>query len=659
MIANCYYCDKELNSRNIKSHVKRCKVMHDNIEAKKKVNNKTREQFIISMVPKYGSKDYCIYISIDKSLTLQDLDSFIRDVWVECCGHLSLFKIDDREFERTKNIRLSDILNVGIKFEYEYDFGSTTELKLEVVDSLTVSQDFSRIEIIARSKEVVHKCEQCGADTRLYDGLNEEWVCESCAEDLDKEYIEEIDYCNSPRDGVCGYCGSKEDETPYLPGNNTKFKNIKVITKNICEIDDSEDFYDYYDDGEDFCDYYDDDSDEYYDDVDYQFHQMMNAAKELYIDAMEKEFNKLERRFAKGVYSFELRKLLQSSTKDELKAIGQNFGLAQCYKYKKNDLIEVLLINYKEDVKRKINLLDKKTFDAFKRFTRNNGENKLENIEDKYSQYMYYFMANGIVFPSLNEKYEPVLLMPKNISNILEEVNEFQVNKTIRDNTKIISLYRGMVTAYGLMKIDTTVSMVKRYLDDTYDDKVLTDILKEASKYNSNYTIEGDFIVSNNIERWPILYSRIVNKSKDEEYKEFSEEELISLGEEKWLKNNKHTKKFINDLISYFDVEDDILNRTIEVLYLDIQERSVDEVIDEFVEMIQEKEIVPTIRNIVNKYITNLPIWVNKGKTINEVNGIVKATSKTTIGRNDLCICGSGKKYKKCCGMHDNVISIR
>lgn len=27
---------------------------------------------------------------------------------------------------------------------------------------------------------------------------------------------------------------------------------------------------------------------------------------------------------------------------------------------------------------------------------------------------------------------------------------------------------------------------------------------------------------------------------------------------------------------------------------------------------------------------------------------------KQKIGRNDPCPCGSGKKYKKCCGMHEN-----
>ncbi|MDD4439163.1 MAG: SEC-C metal-binding domain-containing protein [Tissierellia bacterium] len=29
-------------------------------------------------------------------------------------------------------------------------------------------------------------------------------------------------------------------------------------------------------------------------------------------------------------------------------------------------------------------------------------------------------------------------------------------------------------------------------------------------------------------------------------------------------------------------------------------------------------------------------------------------TKSNKIGRNEPCPCGSGKKYKKCCGMHKN-----
>ena len=52
----------------------------------------------------------------------------------------------------------------------------------------------------------------------------------------------------------------------------------------------------------------------------------------------------------------------------------------------------------------------------------------------------------------------------------------------------------------------------------------------------------------------------------------------------------------------------------------------------------------------INNFINNTRLWRLKGYTLNELNSEHNNTSTPKIGRNDLCTCGSGKKYKKCCG---------
>jgi len=59
----------------------------------------------------------------------------------------------------------------------------------------------------------------------------------------------------------------------------------------------------------------------------------------------------------------------------------------------------------------------------------------------------------------------------------------------------------------------------------------------------------------------------------------------------------------------------------------------------------------------------NTRIWQNKGYTPSELHRITMEGQKniikfpkekeTKVGRNDPCPCGSGKKYKKCCGTTD------
>jgi hypothetical protein len=76
--------------------------------------------------------------------TLDELDNYLRAIWLECCGHLSSFDIgeisdtqlfDDgmawRE-ERSMDVRLDKVLAAGMEIPYEYDFGTTTELVIRV-----------------------------------------------------------------------------------------------------------------------------------------------------------------------------------------------------------------------------------------------------------------------------------------------------------------------------------------------------------------------------------------------------------------------------------------------------------------------------------------------------------------------------------------------
>ncbi len=95
--------------------------------------------------------EYWLDLEISASTTLTRLDDYLRAIWLECCGHLSAFEIDGIRYEVAtegvdfdlfavydeppkpmKSARLGRILRPGLTFLHEYDFGSTTELKLKV-----------------------------------------------------------------------------------------------------------------------------------------------------------------------------------------------------------------------------------------------------------------------------------------------------------------------------------------------------------------------------------------------------------------------------------------------------------------------------------------------------------------------------------------------
>ena len=75
------------------------------------------------------SKDYWLIVEASENTTLKELDWFIRDIWVECCEHLSAFTIHGEQYEsnpdtdsfwgkpsRNMNYRLKDVVDVGDNF---------------------------------------------------------------------------------------------------------------------------------------------------------------------------------------------------------------------------------------------------------------------------------------------------------------------------------------------------------------------------------------------------------------------------------------------------------------------------------------------------------------------------------------------------------------
>jgi hypothetical protein len=180
----------------------------------------TARHFLLSVAGTYAT-DYWMYLQISASATLRELDQFLRDTWLECCGHLSLFRIQEHEYmvqmfddgwgtrsQRDMNIQLGRVLAPGIRFSHEYDFGSTTYLTLRVVseDEAMVKPN-APIQVLARNEPPHYRCGRCGGPAIFMDIFEDDiLLCEKC-DDTDGYGEGLMPLVNSPRVGVCGYTG--------------------------------------------------------------------------------------------------------------------------------------------------------------------------------------------------------------------------------------------------------------------------------------------------------------------------------------------------------------------------------------------------------------------------------------------------------------------
>lgn len=201
---------------------------------------------LIIMIQGQRSKKYWLIVLARHDALLADLDKLIRDVWVECCEHLSSFRIggamydsDDEYSTDAMAVPLADLVSPGSTFSYDYDFGSTTSLDLKVIGESPVTPPDACLCLIARNDRPTIPCDICGGKAGFIldepDEENAHYYCSKCLEstELDPEYVDIIS--NSPRDGICGYVEDPIAALSWYPSGWSADEIVPEISGDIQE----------------------------------------------------------------------------------------------------------------------------------------------------------------------------------------------------------------------------------------------------------------------------------------------------------------------------------------------------------------------------------------------------------------------------------------
>ncbi|MCJ7700389.1 MAG: plasmid pRiA4b ORF-3 family protein [Anaerolineales bacterium] len=217
----CEICGHRTTKGHMLTHLQKC--LGNQAEMKGDLSQLVQLRIEVVYLPMYW-----LDIEMKADATLMDLDNFLRGIWLECCGHMSQFHIKDYHYlepyeasyqiwsqEGSMDIVLSAALGHETdSFEYEYDFGSTTHLKLRVVAKRGGQTNKDGLRLLARNEQPDWRCTKCDQPAKhicVYCAYEDEAVfCDNHWEEhgCDEEYS--LPVVNSPRTGVCGYTGPGE-----------------------------------------------------------------------------------------------------------------------------------------------------------------------------------------------------------------------------------------------------------------------------------------------------------------------------------------------------------------------------------------------------------------------------------------------------------------
>ena len=227
----CAACGTRVLKAQMTKHLKSC-LMRDRTGELAAGLTKRQVRYFHIVAEGAEFPEYWLHLDLRANTRLSSLDDFLRNIWLECCGHLSKFSIrgveyvsyDPREdpFDGDEDLRrltakVDAVLQPGTRFTHEYDFGSTTYLKLRVVSERLGLYRRDPVRLLARNDPPDRACAVCGkpstrvCTTCIYSDLPA-WYCgdKACQEhhtcqDLSGPYW--LPVTNSPRVGQCGYTG--------------------------------------------------------------------------------------------------------------------------------------------------------------------------------------------------------------------------------------------------------------------------------------------------------------------------------------------------------------------------------------------------------------------------------------------------------------------
>ncbi|MDO8700409.1 MAG: hypothetical protein Q7J56_02020 [Deltaproteobacteria bacterium] len=185
------------------AHVEACVAAHDKIGQP--------QPLVVLRFTVVGEPRYWLVIEAKADAQLGHVDALLRQLWLECCRHMSAFRLGRRELAMTTATAIA-FARAASKAEYEYDFGSTTALTGELVGKRHGSIGRASVRLLARNEPLVWPCGDCKAPATVVcpycidsdDGL----FCDAHA-DVHEHAGEEVylPVVNSPRMGVCAYTG--------------------------------------------------------------------------------------------------------------------------------------------------------------------------------------------------------------------------------------------------------------------------------------------------------------------------------------------------------------------------------------------------------------------------------------------------------------------
>lgn len=368
------------------------------------------------------------------------------------------------------------------------------------------------------------------------------------------------------------------------------------------------------------------------------------------------------KRDAKAFKPIELPLTLENTltrlTKPELQSICKSWSIPIKSTLKKQEIISKMLLASENRIPFILNFLNTATYKTLKKVASNKGVLLADKVSVMEREGL---MTYGLLFPGILQN-DNVVFMPEELVQLFLQNDGVQFKKIIDRNMEWITFTQGFAHVYGAIHMqdahkemerlyNTSISLADYSNVITFHAECIDDSLFEMS--NVEMIVHVDLEDSSRI-----IKEQLIRSSYS--YLPLTKKQLLQYEANGYVDITPAYKALhhyiqINFSIDQEDIQYAIMD-IVNVIKNDATTEQLVSVVSDMFELDSFQELDKMMQFVTNLH-NHTNLWVLKGHTPTSIvqsddflSNVVDLTSNEKVGRNDPCTCGSGKKFKKCCG---------
>ncbi len=361
--------------------------------------------------------------------------------------------------------------------------------------------------------------------------------------------------------------------------------------------------------------------------------------------------------------------VLESYSKDDLKNIARAHGFTRYSSFKKKELAEWLKNHLLDSIylKHMLEQITQEELDVFEEAMEQNGI----GVSSELIGHSLFLSSYG----AYNEM--EVLWIPVDVAEAYKKVCTPQMKRKMNRKFHLLTYCRGGIYLYGILPLEQLVKIYNHYEEDEIEREEAEVYIHQFMENGEDFVFVDDLIVDEELMDDNIYQIILTTQGDKPFYMPKDKEEFLDYGKLFCQEPDEYAREFFDFMMNKYKISE----VTAHMAFYDIQEifrsngniEDAMDILDHYLNWEDVKITGQKQKKMVAKYLKKIEIhtrlvrhrgyteeeyrnlqgekWSQPVRSVRDsVNKIIEFPGPRKVYPNDPCPCGSGKKYKYCCG---------